>query len=433
MNILIADDELLARTVLKHMLQDLNMDLNIVGEAADGRDLIGKMKQQPVDLAFIDIKMPDINGLDSIRILKNSYPNTNWVILSGYSKFEYAKEAMELGAVRYLLKPITLHELRKTITEISDVREKSHASMNIDFENVILAYFYKLISAEQLKETFVYSSSHFTGGIVYIDSFLDENLLSPLRLEITNKIHKIIEKYLRSGIYIAYFILPISNPVIICSWDPDKISFGEKTASNCFSEIWDLMHECRSDNFYPTLIKTGTCRCFKELCEKISKIQNSASLRVTLHNSGSLKLNELLEISSCISELDLKIVNLIIKLSETFKNKSYLSYAESLDKLKKIMSDEKINSREFVSSYCSFISYTLGIDLKKSQTVDDIINKLKKNQQKLLGYGIEPADIVSQAITFIHESYMGNSCRQLTNGSHLFCLSNYFVIFHHFI
>ena len=111
MRVLIADDESLARSSLRTILQELQIPLRIVGEAANGEELIELVKQYTPDIVFVDIRMPKVNGLEAIRVGKTFSPHTRWFILTGFSEFDYAKEAIRLEAADYLLKPVDPAEL----------------------------------------------------------------------------------------------------------------------------------------------------------------------------------------------------------------------------------------------------------------------------------------------------------------------------------
>ena len=121
MKILIADDEKLIRYSLKSMIEDMKLALEIIGEAGNGQEMIDLVKKRNPDIAFVDIKMPGLSGLEAIKIARDISPHTKWIILTSYSEFDYAKEAISLGAAGYLLKPVSPEELSATINEIIQI------------------------------------------------------------------------------------------------------------------------------------------------------------------------------------------------------------------------------------------------------------------------------------------------------------------------
>jgi len=108
---LVVDDEPLAREVLKRYIEQMPT-LEFAGECASAVQAIIFLQQHPVDLIFLDIRMPQMNGTDLIKSLKN-LPKV--IFTTAYS--EYAMEGYELDVVDYLLKPIRFDRFVKAINK----------------------------------------------------------------------------------------------------------------------------------------------------------------------------------------------------------------------------------------------------------------------------------------------------------------------------
>lgn len=114
----LAEDETLLRQFLRKKLEKLWPDLAIVGEADDGKsasDLIGTLKPT---VAFLDIRMPEMTGLEVATAIAESSPETHIVFVTAYH--EYAVAAFERGAVDYLLKPLQEDRLITTIARLKE-------------------------------------------------------------------------------------------------------------------------------------------------------------------------------------------------------------------------------------------------------------------------------------------------------------------------
>ncbi|MBL8151438.1 MAG: response regulator [Blastocatellia bacterium] len=121
LRVVIADDERPARAMLASMLQKYE-DVDIVGEAKDGTEAIELIEEKKPDLALLDLMMPELGGLDVVRLLKkSSIPLIAFV--TAYD--EYAVKAFELNAIDYLLKPVDSGRLKETITRAQDRLEKA--------------------------------------------------------------------------------------------------------------------------------------------------------------------------------------------------------------------------------------------------------------------------------------------------------------------
>lgn len=105
MNILIVDDESVIREGIKRTIQNAYPQYGIY-LAANPDEAVQMLRSRPIDIVLTDILMPGMTGLELMQLSKASYPHVKWVIISAYSEFAYAKEAVRLGAMDYLLKPI---------------------------------------------------------------------------------------------------------------------------------------------------------------------------------------------------------------------------------------------------------------------------------------------------------------------------------------
>lgn len=117
---IIADDERPAREYLKSILSEIE-NVELVGEAENGAEAIELIKRVKPDLALLDLQMPEVSGLDVVRILrKDQMPQVAFVTAFD----EYAVKAFELNAVDYLLKPVEKVRLMETISRASDRLER---------------------------------------------------------------------------------------------------------------------------------------------------------------------------------------------------------------------------------------------------------------------------------------------------------------------
>jgi two-component system LytT family response regulator len=121
LRVIIADDERPARSFLKAILQEFE-DVEIVGEAENGAEAIEIIKRVKPDLALLDLQMPEITGLEVVKLLRKSeMPLVAFV--TAYD--EYAVQAFEVGAVDYLLKPVEKTRLRETLQRASERLEQA--------------------------------------------------------------------------------------------------------------------------------------------------------------------------------------------------------------------------------------------------------------------------------------------------------------------
>ena len=101
--ILIADDHAVVREGLRTILE-VPGDFEIVGEAGDGRDAVYKAELLEPDVILMDISMPELNGIDATRLIRERLPAARVIILSMHHSNEYVMRAMQAGARAYILK-----------------------------------------------------------------------------------------------------------------------------------------------------------------------------------------------------------------------------------------------------------------------------------------------------------------------------------------
>jgi DNA-binding NarL/FixJ family response regulator len=117
--ILIVEDHRILREGLRSLLSS-NPDLEIVGEADNGRDAIRRVDELRPDLVLMDLSMPKMNGLDAIAEVKNRRPDTKLLVLTVHKAEEYVFESLKAGADGYLLKDATHAELMLAVGNILD-------------------------------------------------------------------------------------------------------------------------------------------------------------------------------------------------------------------------------------------------------------------------------------------------------------------------
>jgi DNA-binding NtrC family response regulator len=110
--LLIADDELEFASTLVARLELRNFQVTMVNT---GQDAIQAVEQDFPDLLILDLKMPDLDGLEVLAILREKYPNLKVIILTGHGSFDAGREGMELGACDYIMKPVDLNRLIEAV------------------------------------------------------------------------------------------------------------------------------------------------------------------------------------------------------------------------------------------------------------------------------------------------------------------------------
>lgn len=107
-NILIVDDEEVVRHSQLRILADVPCNAAV---AWNGTEALRAMERQPFDLVLLDLRMPGPDGMSVLKTIKEKWPESEVVIITGYPSIETAKEAVRLGAYNYLAKPLSPNEV----------------------------------------------------------------------------------------------------------------------------------------------------------------------------------------------------------------------------------------------------------------------------------------------------------------------------------
>lgn len=127
--IMIAEDELIGRMILKKTLQKRFADCEII-DVANGRAALEVFHRTPIHIAILDIEMPGIKGIDVAENMRKENKEIQIIFLSAFDKFEYAKRAVSVHALEYVLKPYSehdlLHAVERAMLEYGDEMEAAY-------------------------------------------------------------------------------------------------------------------------------------------------------------------------------------------------------------------------------------------------------------------------------------------------------------------
>ncbi|CAD5264547.1 MULTISPECIES: response regulator transcription factor [unclassified Imperialibacter] len=137
--VVLADDHEIVRNGIKILLESEG-DLEVVGEASDGQEALDKCKSKQPDILIVDINMPKMNGIETIRQLKAYSPSTKALVLSMHEDEEYILQSVEMGATGYLLKGSNKQEFLKAIHTV----QKGEKYFTGDISNILVQHYLNL-------------------------------------------------------------------------------------------------------------------------------------------------------------------------------------------------------------------------------------------------------------------------------------------------
>lgn len=154
--LLIADDEKIIRETIRTIIDWDSLGIEVVGLCQNGHEAYNMILDCSPDIVLTDLKMPGMDGLELIEKIYNSDRNTQFIILSGYGEFEYAKRAMSFGVREYLLKPCNEEQIIKSIKACIATRNKGLVipsnQVTDSQRNIISNFIYTAISEAMFED-----------------------------------------------------------------------------------------------------------------------------------------------------------------------------------------------------------------------------------------------------------------------------------------
>ncbi len=196
--IMLVDDEEEVRTSIIRKIDWQDAGFEVIGDAENGKEALEKIEQNEPDVVLTDIRMPYMDGLEMAEMIRQRYPSMKLVIFSGFDEFEYAKKAIKLNVIEYILKPVNVEELTAILKKIKKSLDEEIAQKR----NVNLLRESYIKSLPTIREHFLNDLLH--GGMdkAQIDEKLKEYaidiadaskwVMAAIHLELDDKTNKVV-------------------------------------------------------------------------------------------------------------------------------------------------------------------------------------------------------------------------------------------------
>jgi two-component system response regulator YesN len=414
MKILIVDDESLARSTLRSMLQELQLPLEVLEEATNGEEMVALVQRYTPDIVFVDIKMPKLNGLEAIKQAKAFAPDARWFILTGFSEFTYAQEALRIGVSDYLLKPVDPAEVGKAITEVIREQKKRLLVLNKQFERDLAAIYHGLSSIKQEDPDSLLMKARFIGAIFYSDSFLMEAEKAQRQSDFLRDVQVAVNTVLADKIRIALFALPSGEIALIGAWRAEHEAQGVQLCRRCLQLIEGILPHYYDHTFCVTMLQTAVCGSYDELYERLNWLQKFSALRSVYGIGKKIHIKELSHYAAQPHLVE--ISRLLEKLSFYYREKMYVHYMDTIDNIVSrfiagnAFSDERAIDYGTKKGAVKFLCHTLPCQITPEQDGAEwkwILHAC--GEQRLLAQPKkDQGDMIAQVILFIEQNYQSD-------------------------
>ncbi len=131
LKVFLVEDEIVVRQGISRKIDWNGNGFEFAGEASDGELALPLIQETRPDIIITDIKMPFMDGLTLSRKVRQEFPWTKIIILSGYDEFHFAQEAINIGVTEYLLKPVTSTKILETLLKVKEVIQEEQAQKRL--------------------------------------------------------------------------------------------------------------------------------------------------------------------------------------------------------------------------------------------------------------------------------------------------------------
>ena len=130
-SIMIVEDEYLVRQGIASLVNYEQFGMQVIAQAENGIEAWQKFQDNPADILLTDINMPQMNGLELSKLVRDQAPKCHIVFLTGYDDFDYARTAIKLGADDYLLKPFSKDDVEEMLAKVQTKLDKERKKAQI--------------------------------------------------------------------------------------------------------------------------------------------------------------------------------------------------------------------------------------------------------------------------------------------------------------
>ncbi|SKA72996.1 two-component system, response regulator YesN [Clostridium sp. USBA 49] len=462
--LLIVDDEVEVRKGIIEKIDWNFIGFEIVGEAENGKEALEVFEKTLPDVLITDINMPFMNGLELSSIIREKYPTTKIILITGYDEFEYAHKAIKLNVLEYILRPISSSELTEILIKIKNkidneiaekenieaLREYFRKSLPILKEKFLVSLITSTLTKEEIEEksksyNIDLSGKNYMVSIVSIDfssnqkDFKEEKEL--WKFSVLNIVEEIIIKY---NLGVAF----INNETVVIISKSDDYDRNKIIEMN-FNALEELRQTIEKFLKFTVTIGIGN------LCNDITKLNQSYQNAVAaLDYKIFMGNNRIIWIEDIEPKSADKVVFDELKersLESSIKVGTLEEISDTIDKLFKEISDFKVSFKDYQIYVMEMLTtilkvarnsdidindifgsnHNLFIELYSLNTIEEVQNWFKNISIKIRNYIIKGRqdtanELVEKAKEYVKEHYKESDININKVCTYLHISPNYF-------
>lgn len=377
--LLIVEDEDILRKDLEKGTDWSKMGFDVIGAVMNGIEALNIIEKTSPEVVLTDIRMPDMDGIELMKILSTNYPNIRVVILSGYNNFEYARDALRYGAFEYLTKPLDESELEGVFKRLYDTLRKENRDKRENLKSVersidedyMTDLFISGLLTKPLNQEFILKS------IKELKINMYENYICVAAVKISNEqindrhFISISKRILKSY---GYFIVPFDGYFSIV-----MSKFSRYSMQDFLNDV--KQYKLQVENELSVSIKKecilsigiskvnttfkGVSMAWKEAVTAFNYIFYKGKGNIIQYNEINLKMN--------LKVLDIEVNKAIEDLAEAFLEKNTINMRVIMEQIFRNFDSMKIPDIIYVKLKIMEIFLALGIRMHERDMDNEII------------------------------------------------------------
>jgi len=408
LRLMIADDEKIIREAIGKLIKWEDYGIELIGTCKDGIETFDMICDEYPDIVLTDIKMPGLDGLGLIQKVHEIDSDIEFIILSGYSEFEFAKQAMGYGVKYYLLKPINENKIIDAIQKAKVDIEKKHSLKKLQYEKELLSNQFQTIlkkqfiveslacktelqnTIERYSDLFEFQYNTF---FLYYISFLEEHNLP----EFVDRLTKLCESY---RYCICFNILYVKNTAIFIINTNDTV---ELTLMNSAILSWKFSR--MAVNLSCKQLKFENAKdLFQKLIpnikryEKIFLVEENKTRKEIYNYTAILEQADILSKEICINS-DL----MVQQITDCFSTVDDTEFAKTLASKLAVQTITNMNGLHppDLSQYFKSVNVCSSVE----EIAEITINELGQIMEKSGKVSIQYKNYVEQTLKYVNQNF----------------------------
>ncbi|WP_313639103.1 response regulator [Paenibacillus sp.] len=397
MKILIADDDKLIRYYMKSLISEVMMDTYEIIEASNGKSLIELCCKHSPQIAFVDIKMPYLDGISAIEKSRISCPHTKFVVLTAYADFSYAKRCIALGVDDYLLKPVESETLEKLLNDLTTKIKTESSFDSIKFQHKVISLFNSPINNKNSRESNLKNDNT---QFLYFEFFIIcknyDEIYNNMYSTLSNDLVEFTDDIVKFGSTSVIFNSKLGNLLLVIQATKERSGY----IVNSLNLI--LQKHNKYENLNISCLSTSSITLYDLLDNAIQINQKSSCIYAC--SSGQVQKIE--DIVSKLYKEDFAFLDLFSKVISAYIDSNEPEYSINIKSLIKNTHFESLNI-----DFKTLISYTdkiTGHTFKEIKPMPFLKELLRLNDSLKINISQSSLDKINLIREYIDKNYMND-------------------------